>query len=74
MICAKCGLASCACRSGMTTVTAAGSTPDEARAVAEGYLDRRGWHGELLAVRRRRTRLGVMGYRAWDLRFRVKRP
>jgi hypothetical protein len=69
--CMECGLARCACRSGITVVTAAGSTADEASGVALAYLARRGWDGQLLGVRRRRTRLGVMGYRAWDLRYRV---
>lgn len=73
MTCATCGLYRCACRSGKTTVTAAGATADEARIVAEGYLTRRGWAGELVAVRRRQAKVGLLGYRAWDLQFRVRR-
>lgn len=41
--------------------------------MAEGYLTRRGWTGSLLQVKRRRARLGVMGYQAWDLTYRVVR-
>lgn len=73
MVCARCGLADCACSSGRTRVTAAGASIDEAQVLADGYLARRGWRGTLVAVRRRRTRLGVMGYRAWDLTYRVER-
>ena len=73
MVCAKCGLFRCACKSGETTVTAAGATPEDARVLAEAYLARRGYGGALLAVRRRRARLGIMGYAAWDLRYRVER-
>ncbi len=41
--------------------------------MAEAYLERRGWTGDLLLVRRRRTRIGVMGYHAWDLTYKVTR-
>jgi len=71
--CERCGLAVCACRTGKTRVTAAGATAADARIVADGYLERRGWRGDVLRVRKRRTRLGVMGYQAWELEYMVER-
>lgn len=73
MICAKCGLANCACRSGKTRVSVGAGTIEEGKAMAEAYLERRGWAGDLLLVRRRRARIGVMGYKAWDLTYKVTR-
>lgn len=71
--CTSCGLPRCACRTGRTTITAAGDDATAAALIAEGYLSRRGWTGKLLRVRRRRTRTGVIGYRAWDLEYAVRR-
>ena len=75
MICARCGLASCACRTGKTRITVgAVASVQEARSVAEGYLDRRGWQGELIDLRRKRQTTGLLGYQAWTLTYRVTRP
>lgn len=73
MICGRCGLANCACRSGKTRITVGAGSIDEGKSIAEGYLTRRGYAGDLVTVRRRRTRVGVMGYQAWDLTYRVVR-
>lgn len=73
MTCAQCGLAYCACRNGRTVITAEGSTADDAIARARRYLERRGYQGEVLGVRRRRVKTGLLGYRAWDIRFEVTR-
>jgi hypothetical protein len=72
-VCAKCGLAVCACRSGRTRVSVGAGSIEEGKAMAEAYLGRLGYTGDLLAVRRRRTRLGIMGYQAWDLTYTVTR-
>lgn len=48
-------------------------TIDEGKALAVAYLARRGYVGNLLMVRRRRARIGVMGYHAWDLTYSVRR-
>lgn len=71
MSCAKCGLLNCACRTGKTRISAGGGSIDEVKGLAEAYLDRRGYSGDLLTVRRRRARIGVMGYQAWDLTYKV---
>lgn len=74
MICAKCGLANCACRSGKTRITVGADTPEEAKTVAMGYLSRRGYDGELLGLRRRQhVKTGIAGYKAWELVYRVTR-
>lgn len=71
--CAVCGLYRCACRNGRTTVTAEGSTPEDAIARARAYVERRGYRAEVLGVKRRRVKTGLLGYRAWDVRFEVTR-
>lgn len=73
MMCARCGLVNCACRSGKTRVTVGATSPEEAKGIATGYLSRRGYTGTLLGVRRRRVKAGIIGYQAWDLTYRVVR-
>lgn len=41
--------------------------------MAEAYLLRRGWAGTLMGYRRKRVRLGIMGYKAFDLQYEVHR-
>jgi len=72
--CAKCGLLICSCRSGKTRITVGAGTEQEGQAMAEAYLRRRGWRGDLLQVKRRQTKTGILGYKAWELTFRVVRP
>jgi hypothetical protein len=74
MICAECGFESCACHSGRTTISAGGGSLEECRRRAEAYLARRGYTAKLQRARRRRTRIGIIGYQAWDLDYRVWRP
>lgn len=71
--CARCRLSRCACRSGRTIVTVGGRDMDDAKAAASEYLAHRGWRGTLIGVRRRRTRVGIIGYQAWELRYEVTR-
>jgi hypothetical protein len=56
------------------TVTAAGATEEEARAKADAYLEHRGYRGTVVAVRRNRSKTGMLGYVAWDLRYRLEGP
>jgi hypothetical protein len=72
--CAVCRLVMCACETGITIVQAGGDSRAESLQKAFAYLGRRGWRAELLADRPRRTRTGVIGYHAFDFRFRVTRP
>lgn len=74
MICATCGLYRCACATGRTTIKAGGASLAEAMESASGYLERRGWQGDLMKHRPVRTRnLGILGYQAWELTYEVRR-
>lgn len=73
-VCPVCRLPQCACRSGKTTITAAGATVGDAKAIADGYLERRDWRGTVIQVQRQRAHIGVIGYRAWRFTYRVTRP
>jgi hypothetical protein len=42
--------------------------------MAEAYLARRGWSGSLVGVKRRTTKTGMLGYKAWEMTYRVARP
>lgn len=73
-ICVTCDLYRCACRSGQTTVQVSATSPDEAKAVAVGYLERRGYTDhELLRMRFGASRMGMVGRRAYDLVYRIDR-
>jgi hypothetical protein len=54
-------------------VVVGADTPDDGKLLAEAYLARRGWSGDLLTVKRRQAKIGVLGYKAWELTYRVWR-
>jgi hypothetical protein len=70
--CVKCGLAVCACRTGRTRLTVGGSSVDEAIARGQDFLRRRGWTGEALRTRPRRTPTAVY-MQAWEIEYAVDR-
>ena len=55
------------------TVTASGETIGEAMEKAVRYAAPPGWTADVVATRRRRVRLGILGYRVWDFRLRITR-